>query len=402
MTDDVILYRVAWLSADKLTGVAERVADSALRSFISAEPITIKVGERLLAREDGSGGEVPADFPWGKPEVGVVVRRDDANTVVDVDGKLRTLPTNSALNYAQDYTVEVEGRFRVARVILDQPLNSSSGLRGRDPSLAEFEVDPALLKDSFDALGGYDYAKKKAREFLDLAFGSESVVTTMGVTPVRGMLFTGPSGTGKTYLARIMAREAGAAFFQVAGPSLMSKFVSESEETLRRLYAAAKSKSRAIIFFDEFDSIARPRSADTHGHYVSMVSQLLAMFDGFEEDTGVAFIAATNRPEFIDSALRREGRFDWIIPFHLPDANERLKILEATSVGKSLERPIDWEPFVQRTEGWSPAKIKAIWQGAAIAAIDDGRKVIGQEDLWIGVEAVRVGHDDTASELTQS
>lgn len=165
----------------------------------------------------------------------------------------------------------------------------------------------------------------------------------IGAKPVKGVLFTGAPGTGKTHLARIIADVSGAVFYQVSGPSIVSKWVGDSEETLRRLFEDAAKRECAIIFFDEIDSIAARRSSDSNGESKRVVAQLLTLLDGFKPDSNVIVIAATNRVEDIDEALLRPGRFDWEIAFDLPTERDRLEILKmkAGELQVGDELPID-------------------------------------------------------------
>lgn len=169
----------------------------------------------------------------------------------------------------------------------------------------------------------------------------------------------------------------------------MSKWVGDSEETLRRLFEDAAKRECAIIFFDEIDSIAARRSSDSNGESKRVVAQLLTLLDGFKPDSNVIVIAATNRVEDIDEALLRPGRFDWEIAFDLPTERDRLEILKmkAGELQVGDELPID--DLARATDGWSGAMLTAIWTEAALLAAGDQRSKIADEDLAIAFERVR-------------
>lgn len=202
------------------------------------------------------------------------------------------------------------------------------------------------------------------------------------------MLFTGPSGTGKTLLARIIANHADATFYAINGPEILSKWYGQSEEVIRGIFEDAKRRNRAIIFFDEIDSLASQRGDDSHEASRRLVGQLLSLMDGFSRDTNVMVIGTTNRPQDIDSALRRPGRFDWQVHFPIPNREDREEILQTSSrklqVGEEL--PHSW--VAEKTESWTPAELAAIWTEAALLAVSDERTLLMMEDYLGGFERV--------------
>ena len=226
---------------------------------------------------------------------------------------------------------------------------------------------------------------------IETQFETRELLNEIGAQPVKGILFTGPPGTGKTYLAKIIAHVSNAEFYLVSGPSIVSKWVGDTEYTLRRIFESARKNEseRAIIFFDEIDSIAERRSGDSHEASRRLVAQLLTLMDGFaNEDKSIVVIAATNRAESLDPALLRPGRFDWEIEFTPPTLQDRREILKVGSrmVKTSDDLPI--EDIASLTGGWSAADLKLLWTEAALLAAGDGRGQIAGEDLVQAYERV--------------
>ena len=228
----------------------------------------------------------------------------------------------------------------------------------------------------------------RAKELIETQLGNSAQMRAIGAKPIKGVIFTGAPGTGKTHLARIIANVADAQFYLVSGPTIVSKYVGDSEETLRMIFAAAQADKRAIIFFDEIDSIASSRENDTNGVGKRLVAQLLTLMDGFESKGNVVVVAATNRIEDVDPALLRPGRFDWQIPFPMPSEHDRLGILQVQARSLSIEGELPLVDIAQRTEGWSGAEVCAIWTEAALVAAKDRRGAIRAADLVTAFERV--------------
>jgi transitional endoplasmic reticulum ATPase len=202
----------------------------------------------------------------------------------------------------------------------------------------------------------------------------------MRAKPVKGVLFTDDPGTGKTMLARVIAREAEAAFYLVRGPQVNSKWFGESEQTLRAIFRAAGRHDRSIIFFDEIDSMAGSRTSRGSEGQRHVIAQLLTEMDGFVQEHNVMVIAATNRPDDIDRALRRPGRFDSELSFPLPALDDRLAILEHIASKHRVAGALPHELVAARTDGWSSAELAGIFSEAALLAAADDRDAIAAED----------------------
>jgi transitional endoplasmic reticulum ATPase len=231
--------------------------------------------------------------------------------------------------------------------------------------------------------GGLSQVVSEARNVIKQSLTKRSTLKRMGVRPVRGILFTGAPGTGKTLLARIIAQENSSEFIVISGPEILGQWIGQSEKELRRVFELAAAQESCIIFFDEIDSIAGHRHTDVHEASKRLVAQFLVQMDGFENEGNVVVIAATNRPEDIDKALRRPGRFDRTIHFPTPTRSDRIKILEASGRKCPTQEALPHEWVADRTEDWSAADLAAIWREAANLALDDEREVFMEED-YIG------------------
>src|SRR6266496_337943 len=214
-------------------------------------------------------------------------------------------------------------------------------------------------------IGGLEEVKRELQEAVEWPLRYPNLYKELGHTVPKGILLHGPSGTGKTMLAKAVATESEANFISVKGPELISKWVGESERGIREIFRRARQASPCVIFFDEIDSIAPTRGGGMEGGVHSsterMVSQLLTEMDGIQKDIhGVVVLAATNRVDMIDSALLRPGRFDKIVYVPKPDVNTRQKILEIHTKGKPLGRDIDLRRIAEVTEGFSGADVSAV------------------------------------------
>lgn len=211
-----------------------------------------------------------------------------------------------------------------------------------DPIKRE-EEEEALNAVGYDDIGGVRKQLAQIKEMVELPLRHPSLFKAIGVKPPRGILLYGPPGTGKTLIARAVANETGAFFFLINGPEIMSKLAGESESNLRKAFEEAEKNSPAIIFIDELDAIA-PKREKTHGEVERrIVSQLLTLMDGMKQSAHVIVMAATNRPNSIDGALRRFGRFDREIDIGIPDATGRLEILRIHTKNMKLADDVELE-----------------------------------------------------------
>jgi transitional endoplasmic reticulum ATPase len=239
------------------------------------------------------------------------------------------------------------------------------------------EVEPSAIREvqiempevRWDQVGGCHQAKSALKEAFEWPWEFPEQYAKMGMESPRGILITGPSGTGKTLLVKALARESGLNFIAIKGPELLSKFVGESEERIREIFRKARLASPCILFFDELDSFAAQRGLDWSSSRVTsrMVSQLLSEMDGIEKLKGVFIIGATSQPEVLDPSLLRSGRFELRIELSRPDQEERKEIFEIHLKDKPLAPEVTMDWLARQTEGWTGAQIEALCRQAALA-----------------------------------
>ena len=245
---------------------------------------------------------------------------------------------------------------------------------------------------TYDSVAGLDEQVKTVREAIELPLLEPELFTKVGITPPKGILLVGPPGCGKTLLAKAVAHQTDATFIRMVGSELAQKYIGEGGRMVRELFSLAKEKSPSIIFLDEIDAIGAKRlDGSTSGdrEVQRTLMQLLAELDGFDSLEDVKIIAATNRPDILDDALLRPGRFDRIVTIPLPDSDGRKAILKLHTSKMSTSR-IQLKAIVEKTEGYSGAELKATCVEAGMIAIRDKRSKISQADLIKAVERIQV------------
>ena len=235
-----------------------------------------------------------------------------------------------------------------------------------------------IPKVSYDDIGGLGEEVKKIREMVELPLRHPELFKRLGVEAPKGVLLHGPPGTGKTMLAKAVAGETSSNFTYIGGPEIVSKFYGESEGKLREIFKEAEENAPSIIFIDEIDSIAPKRDEVSGEEERRIVAQLLALMDGLKSRGKVVVIGATNRPNSIDEALRRPGRFDREIEIKIPDRNGRFEILQIHTRGMPLADDVDIDKLADMTHGYAGADISALAKEAAMAAL---RRVLPDVDL---------------------
>jgi transitional endoplasmic reticulum ATPase len=247
--------------------------------------------------------------------------------------------------------------------------------------------DEEKLDDvGYDDIGGCKKAMAQIREMIELPLRHPTLFKTLGVKPPRGVLLYGPPGSGKTLIARAVANETGAFFFLINGPEIMSKMAGEAESNLRKAFEEAEKNAPAIIFIDEIDSIA-PKRDKTNGEVEKrIVSQMLTLMDGMKGRGQVVVIGATNRPNSIEAALRRFGRFDRELDIGVPDDNGRLEILRIHTKNMKLGADVKLEDIASNTHGFVGADLAQLCTEAALTCIREKMDLIDLEEETIDAE----------------
>lgn len=251
------------------------------------------------------------------------------------------------------------------------------------------EEEEASLNDvGYDNIGGCRKQMAQIRELVELPLRHPQLFKAIGIKPPRGILLYGPPGTGKTLMARAVANETGAFFFLINGPEIMSKMAGESESNLRKAFEEAEKNSPSIIFIDEIDSIA-PKREKTNGEVERrVVSQLLTLMDGLKARSNVVVMAATNRPNSIDPALRRFGRFDREVDIGIPDPTGRLEILRIHTKNMKLADDVDLEQIAADTHGYVGADLASLCSEAAMQQIREKMDLIDLDEDTIDAEVL--------------
>jgi transitional endoplasmic reticulum ATPase len=246
----------------------------------------------------------------------------------------------------------------------------------------------AIPRVNYEDIGGLRHEIQKVREMIELPMRHPEIFDRIGIEAPRGVLLFGPPGTGKTLLAKAVANETNANFYSIGGPEIMSKFYGESEERLRETFKQAQENAPSIIFIDEIDSIAPKREEVSGDVEKRVVSQLLTIMDGLESRGKVVVIGATNRPDALDPALRRPGRFDREIEIGIPDQKGRHEILEIHTRGMPLTEEVKLSSIAKVTHGFVGADLEAVCREAAMKSLRNVLPEINLEESKIPVETL--------------
>jgi len=249
--------------------------------------------------------------------------------------------------------------------------------------------DEERLDDvGYDDIGGVRKQLAQIRELVELPLRHPQLFKSLGIKPPKGLLMYGPPGSGKTLIARAVANETGAFFFLINGPEIMSKMAGESEDNLRKAFAEAEKNAPSIIFIDEIDSIAPKRDKVNGEVERRIVSQLLTLMDGLKSRAHIVVMAATNRPNSIDAALRRFGRFDREVDIGVPDETGRMEVMRIHTKNMKLSDDVDLEQVARETHGYVGADLAALCTEAALQCIREKMDVIDLEDDTIDAEVL--------------
>ncbi len=255
---------------------------------------------------------------------------------------------------------------------------------------------------TFEDVAGVEEAKEELKEIVEFLREPQKFIS-LGARIPKGVILMGAPGTGKTLMAKAVSGEAGVPFFSISGSEFVEMFVGVGASRVRDLFDQAKRNSPCIVFIDEIDAVGRHRGAGlggSHDEREQTLNQILVEMDGFDTDTNIIIVAATNRPDILDPALLRPGRFDRRVVLDRPDMNGRKKILEIHVRGKPLERAVDLEKLAQQTPGFVGADIENFVNEAAILAARRNKKAIGMDEFQEAIERVIAGPERRSRLIT--
>lgn len=319
----------------------------------------------------------------------------------DLIRMVEELPSEIDLNDNEDFILDEEGAIPLVRT--KEEVKKSEEKKNRfsfSVNIGDLggndekdEPTPEQINISYEDLGGLEQEIRLIRECVEIPFKYPEVFEHLGISSYKGILFYGPPGTGKTQLAKAVANETSMNFYTVNGPEIFDKYFGESEKKLREIFETAKNNAPSIIFFDEIDSIASKRGdSQSDTIYNKIVTQLLTLMDGMDEREQVIVMAATNRPNSLDPALRRPGRFDFEIYVSPPNEKGREDILKIHSRNMPLADDVDLKQLAKTLYGYVGADIAALCKEAALFALR--RHVKDLEGQMMDVSLIKVSMDD--------
>ena len=330
-----------------------------------------------------------------------------------IGSQIRAPRPNTGFNSLFDELMDFTPAMREIRfaVLSTQPGGITVVGQNTEVELHESPVDVSKLEGvtnlvdvSYEDIGGLKEEVKKVREMIEIPLKRPELFEKLGIAPPKGVLMHGPPGTGKTLLAKAVASESDAHFILINGPEIMSKYVGGSEENLREYFEEAEANSPSIIFIDELDAIA-PKREETNGEAERRtVAQLLTLMDGLKSRGQVVVIGATNRPDSLDPALRRPGRFDREIEIGVPDADERREVLEIHTRNMPIEEDVDLNKLANTTHGFVGADLESLCKEAAMRVVRRILPEIRNDDEEIPEEVLKkiiVTKDDFKSALKE-
>ena len=370
----------------RMDGITRRNAKTGIGELIKISRAEVKEAKAITIAPVQQGVVIQADpYIFKRSLLGRAVVKGD---IVAPGGAQRRKRTMTGSPFEEIFNVFEEGfmgnfgfaglKFIVADCAPKQTVIITENTQIKLSSKAVDVTDEKVPEVTYEDIGGLEDEVKKIREMVELPLKHPEVFEALGIDPPKGVLLHGPPGTGKTLIAKAVANESEANFISVNSPELTSKFYGDSEKRIRDVFEEAEKNAPSIIFFDEIDAIA-PKREETYGEVERrMVAQLLAVMDGLKSRGKVVVIAATNRPNSLDPALRRPGRFDRELTIGVPNKSGRLKILQIHTRNMPLTKDVDLEQLAAVSHGFVGADLSALCKEAAMNVL---RKVLPELKL---------------------
>lgn len=346
---------------------------------------SLSVGDVLFVSDGDVAYLPPESWPAGD-RTGTIAWADDNQVVVKSSGTTHVFPQRGTEPFKKGHTVRLGPDGQPIAIIADQPVDAFEVSHDDSFDVESLIVRPEDNKTTLADFGGSPALVQRAVDLVKVALSPREPLCAMGVNPIKGILFSGPSGTGKTHLARALANLTDSSFYNVGGPAIVDQFLGQTERRLREIFDHANANGPAILFFDEIDSLYTQRGEQNHEATNRLVGQFLSLLDGFVPSDRVLVIATTNLPGSLDDALLRPGRLGHKLTFAVPSESDRILILEASSRKISFSENPDLAMVARATDGWFAADLAAIWTEAGIAAALDRRESICWEDVLAGID----------------
>ncbi|WP_440059952.1 CDC48 family AAA ATPase [Thermogladius sp. 4427co] len=349
----------------RLDGYIRASIGVGINEYVTIRPVKIEPATRIVLA------------PLASEMTGFYYIRLDPNYI------RRLLPPYTPVSRGEVISIPFFGTEIRMAVVSTQPspnvyITENTEIVIKEEPVKEEAITRGVPRVTWEDIGDLEEVKERIREIVELPLRHPELFNRLGIEPPKGILLYGPPGTGKTLLAKALANEIGAYFTAINGPEIMSKFYGESEERLREVFKEAEQNAPAIIFIDEIDSIAPKREEVTGEVEKRVVAQLLTLMDGLKERGRVIVIGATNRPDAIDPALRRPGRFDREIEIPPPDKRARREILAVHTRNMPLAEDVDLNKLAEITHGYTGADLAALVKEAALAAL---RRFVKEENI---------------------
>ena len=399
----IVIVLLVYLASQTLLpsrGESTKVAYSDLIQNVEAgevQSVLFKPKGRSIEATLEGGEKVKTNYPSDQSQAAFEEKLQENNIAFDSKGT-----GNSALLSILTYLIPFVLFFGFWIFLMNQVQGGGSKVMSFGKSRAK-RMAPDSPKITFKDVAGVDEAVEELQEIKEFLENPKKF-QALGARIPKGVLLYGPPGTGKTLLARSVAGEAGVPFFSISGSDFVEMFVGVGASRVRDLFEQAKQASPCIIFMDEIDAVGRHRGAGLgggHDEREQTLNQLLVEMDGFEMKDNIILIAATNRPDILDPALLRPGRFDRQIVVDRPDRNGRRRILEVHTKGKPLATDIDLDTLAAGTPGFTGADLANLVNEAALLAARRGRKTIGESELEEGVMRVIAGPEKKTRLLSE-